>query len=283
MQVTACNALVVGNTFTGSNVGVETGQCGTTNPVNSWPSAQIGDGPPSDANTFSKSTIDVLGGGCGSLQSINQNQFVSGYRGIVLISQPAQYFEILNNKFFGMSPSFPMGIGVQTSAAAVISKLNANTFINISESPEADIAVGGAAPDGGPVVGTTGFALVVSNVLQAQRNVIHDNDNGVSIGSAPSATFDFSADGTTGNANQIYCNSKPSAAGGAGFDLALKYTGGAALNFAGNVWDHGPPSTSAPVMTSPNGTDVVTGTSAGATLMGGTSIGSVSCTNGRVQ
>lgn len=272
-QSSGCNAFVTGSTFTGDNLGLETGTCGTANPVQSWPSAQIGTGLPADANKFSNCTLDMLGGGCGSAQSISGNEFQSGYRGIVIISGAAQYFEILANTFDGSSGTLKMGIGLQTNATGKISKLISNTFTNIAESSGADTAVGG----------TTGFAMMVGSVLQAHNNAIHDNDNGVSIGVAPGASFDFSSDGIAGGGNQIYCNSKLPGGSANGYDLLLNYSAGSVANFAGNVWDNATPSTSTSLTTSTNGTDAVTGTSNGATLTGGTSIGSAACASGRVH
>lgn len=271
-QSTACNATITGSTFTGMNTGLLTGACGTANPVLSWPSAQIGDGVPSDANTFTSSTIDLFGGGCGSAQSINGNDFKSGYRGIVIVSQAAQYFEILNNSFDGAAGPLQMGIGLQTSATVTLNKLNANTFTNISQSAAADTAAGQA----------TGFAMIVASVLQAHQNVVHDNDNGVEVGVKPAVSFDFSSDGVPANANQIYCNSKPGGGGTNGYDLLLNYTAGNSANFAGNMWDNATPSTSVSLTTSANGTDVVTGTSAGATTTGGAPVG-VACSGNRAH
>jgi hypothetical protein len=272
-HMTACNVLMTQSTVTTCNVGVETGACGTTNPVLSWPSAQIGEGVGSDQNAFSGSVIDIFGGGCGSAQSINLNDFASGYRGIVIVSQPAQYFEILGNTFSGGGTSFPMGFGVQTSANTVISKLNGNTFTNIAETAAADTAAGG----------TTGFALSVASVLQAHGNLIHDNDNGVQIIAAPSATFDFSSDTSSSSANSIYCNSKPPGSSGVGYDIELTYAGGNPANFTGNKLDHGVPTTGTSLTASPNGTDLVTGPSGGASLTGSTAVGVSSCASGRVQ
>jgi hypothetical protein len=272
-QQMACNAVVTGSTVTGCNVGMVTGACGTANPVSSWPSAQVGDGQAADANTFSASTLDVFGEGCGSQQSYSGNHFTSGYRGIVIVSQSAQYFEILGNTFDGTSGPLPMGIGVHTNATAVISKLNGNTFSGISQSAGADAAAGGA--------GASGYAMRLGALTkQAHANRIHDNDNGISLDTAPATGFDFSADGVAANANAIYCNSKAPGGSSSGYDLVLNYAGGSAPNFQSNGWDHAPPSTSASATTSPNGTDVVTGTSAGATLTGGTAV-NTACASGR--
>lgn len=271
-QSIACNALITQSAFSGSNIGLETGACGTTNPVTSWPSAQVGDGVPSDANVFGGSVADAVGGGCGSVQSYNGNDFVSGWRGLVIISQSAQYFEILGNTFTGSAGTMPMGMGLQTSSSTIINKLNGNTFTNISESAGADTAAGQ----------TTGYAVTVANVLQARGNLIANNDNGVYIGVAPLATFDFSSDGTASNANQIFCNSKPSGGTTNGYDVTLAYTGGTPLNFAGNAWDHATLTTGVSTTTSANGTDLVTGTSLGATTTGSTAM-SASCSGGRVK
>jgi hypothetical protein len=272
---TACNAVVTGSTFTGDNNGLVNGACGTTNPVSSWPSAAVGTkAAGSNNNTFTDCKIDVFGEGCGSALSVYGNNFSSGYRGIVLISG-AQYFEIIDNTFGGSgttTSTYPMGVGVQTSGSVTLSKLNGNTFSYIAESSGADTATSG----------TTGFAVVLANVLQAQGNIIHDNDNGVYVEAAPPSTFDFSSDSSASNANQIYCNSKLPSASGVGFDLTLAYAGGSELNFAGNVWDHSTPSTSASLTTSTNGTDVVTGTSGGAVLSGSTTL-STACATARVH
>jgi hypothetical protein len=272
-HTTACNLFITQSTVTTSNVGLGTGLCGTTNPVVSWPSAQVGDGVGSDQNAFVNSGIDVFGGGCGSAQSINGNDFSGGYRGIVIISQPAQYFEIIGNQFNGGSTTYPMGFGVQTNATTVISKLNGNTFTGIAESAAADTAVGG----------TTGFAISMYTVLQAHANLIHDNDNGVALGIAPPTTFDFSSDTSSANANAIYCNSKVPGASGVGYDVVLTYDAGSPVNFTGNKWDHASPTTGTSATASPNGTDVVTGNSGGASLTGSTADGVSSCASGRVQ
>jgi hypothetical protein len=275
-QKIACNVAVTRSTFTGANIGVITGGCGGAgNPVMSWPSAQIGDGTVPNANTFSGSVADLLGGGCGSITQIATNQFVSGYRGIVLISGAAQHFEVTGNTFDGSTATMPMGIGLQTNAGAVISKLDDNTFTNISQSSAADTAVGGV----------TGYAIALGgggSVLEAHANKIHDNDNGIALGAPATAAFDFSADGTPANANKIYCNSKKGSTS-FGYDLILSYTGGVSVNFAGNQWDHATPTTGASLIASANGTDYVTGTSAGATLTGAVSVGGVTCATGRVQ
>ena len=271
-QQTACNATITSSTFAAANAGIVTGACGAANPTLSWPSSQIGDGQVADANTFTGTAIGVFVQGCGSIQSINTNRFTSGYRGIVAISQPAQYVEILGNTFDGTTAPF-MGIGIQTNSSAVFAKLNDNTFANISESSGADTAIGE----------TTGYALKLGagRILQAQRNAIDNNDNGIYIGGSIGVNFDFSADGQPVNRNQFYCNSKTLS--GNGYDLVLAYGGGTSANFGGNQWDHGVPTTSVSLTTSPNGTDVVTGSSAGATTSNAGAAISTACAAGRVH
>jgi hypothetical protein len=272
-QETGCNALVKASTFTGSNTGLATGVCGVTNAAGSWPSAQIGDGTAVNENTFSACGIDVFVNGCGGVQSLNMNKFDSGYRGIVAITPPAQYIEILNNVFTGGSTSFPMGYGIQTNTATQINKLNGNKFTNITESSAADTYTGE----------TTGYAVMVAQVLQAHTNFIVGNDNGLVLQASPVAGFNFSSDGVATQANQIYCNSKSQSSATFGYDVTLKYANGTAANLAGNVYDHATPSTGTSLTASANGTDVVTGTSAGATLTGSTGIGVFLCPNGHVQ
>lgn len=276
IQEIACNVLVTGSAFNGNNVGVATGECGGANPAISWPSAQIGDGSSTDKNTFSENAIDLYANGCGGAESIDTNTFQGGYRGVVAIALPTQYLEILNNAFVGGTTDFPMGIGVQVGDTVNVTKLNGNSFTNISESAAADTSAGE----------TTGYALIVSGgILQAHTNFVSGNDNGLEIAGAPDNFFDFSSDGVPTNANQIYCNSKGTGQAGAGYDVILSYTnsGGNVANLAGNVFDHAPPSTSVSLTTSPNGTDLVTGTSLGATTTGSQSIGPFVCGNGRVQ
>ena len=120
-----------------------------------------------------------------------------------------------------------------------------------------------------------------ANVVQAQRNAIHDNDNGVYV-SGPVGTFDFSNGGQMVNRNQFYCNSKTLS--GNGYDLLLATpSSGGALNFQGNQWDHAGPTTSVSLTTSANGTDYVTGTSGGANVANfGVAI-TTACATGRVH
>ena len=81
------------------------------------------------------------------------------------------------------------------------------------QSNAADTAVG--AP--------TGYAVAMGggNILQARRNSIHDNDNGVYIGGTLASGFDFSNGGQSADANKFYCNSKGV---GNGYDLLLAFT-----------------------------------------------------------
>ncbi len=72
------------------------------------------------------------------MQSVNVNHFTSGYRGVVLVTQPAQYIEILGNTFDGTAAP-NMGMGINTNASAIINKLNDNTFTT-SRSPRARTA-----------------------------------------------------------------------------------------------------------------------------------------------
>ncbi|HEX7600223.1 MAG TPA: hypothetical protein VF316_01415, partial [Polyangiaceae bacterium] len=271
-QQTACNAAITTSTFAAANAGILTGACGAANPNLSWPSSQIGDGQVGDANTFTGTGIGVFIAGCGSMQSLSTNHFTSGFRGIVAVSQPAQYVEILGNTFDGTTAPF-MGIGIQTNPVAVFSKLNDNTFANISESSAADTAVGE----------TTGYALKLGggHVLQAQRNTISNNDNGIYISGTMAANFDFSADGNPVNRNQFYCNSKTLA--GNGYDVVLACGAGNVANFTGNQWDHGGPTTSVSLSTSPNGTDIATGASSGANTTSFGALISTACAAGRVH
>jgi hypothetical protein len=275
MQQSACNALMIRSNVNACNVGISLGGCGGTgNPVHSWPSAQVGDGVDTHQNNFNESGIDIYTQACGSAQVINDNMFYSGYRGIVIAAQSRGYFEVRKNQFWGAMGTQQMAIGIQTNAGAVLSKLVDNIFDSIAESAGADTAVGV----------TTGFALRLGGpVLQALRNQIEGNDNGISLDSAPAAGFDFSSGGVAANANKIGCNSKIPGGGSNGYDLVLNYSGGSAPNFSGNVWDHSGPSTSVSLTTSTNGTDVVTGTSNGATVSGSSALPTLACRAGRVQ
>ena len=267
----ACNASIITSTFLAANVGVDTGACGAVNPSTSWPSAQVGDGQAADANMFKGTAIGIFGEGCGSVQSYAGNHFVSGYRGIVAVSNTAQYFEVTSNTFDGATAP-NMGMGIQTNAGAVFSKLNDNVFTNIAQSAEADTAAGT----------TTGYAINFggARILQALRNSIHDNDNGLYLGSAVAVDFDFSG-GTNAvvNRNQFFCNSK--VAGANGYDVILGYAGGAnTAKFTGNAWDNAPLTTG--TLASANGTDVA---SAGGAIDTSSAQAKVltACAGGRVK
>ncbi len=231
-NTTACNAKIVASTFAAANIGVVSGSCGTANPSVSWPSSQIGDGTTANANTFTGTNIGLLGGGCGSSQSINGNHFVSGYRGMVMISKPGQYFEVLDNTFDG-STAPNMGVGLDIGSGTMIAKLNDNVFSNISQSAAADLSIGAAI---------TGYAIRLEafDVAQARRNKIHDNDNGVLMTMTPQADFDFSGGlAAQSNQNVFYCNSDTH--GGVGYDVILNNgVAGKTANFEGNIWDHNP-------------------------------------------
>ena len=110
-----------------------------------------------DANTFTNIVLDIFGGGCGSVQSYNNNKFVSGYRGIVMVSNPGQYFEILANTFDG-SAAPNMGVGIHMGGGTQVNKINDNVITNISESAAADMAAG-----------VSGYGLIMGghNILQA--------------------------------------------------------------------------------------------------------------------
>jgi hypothetical protein len=247
---TSCNASVITSTITGSNLGISTGTCGTANPTTSWPSSQIGDGQPNDANTFSANAIGIISGGCGSVQSYHTNKFVSGTRGIVMISNTGQYFEVLANTFDGSTSPF-LGVGIHMGSGTVIAKLDDNTFTNIGETSGADAVAGFK----------TGYGMIMGgyDVAQAQRNVFHDNDNGLWMANPPGPNFDFSNDGVLNNRNQFYCNSKTTTQTGNGYDLLLGYTSSPHVaKFTGNQWDHAGPTSSVSNTTSPNGTDNAT-------------------------
>lgn len=269
---TACNASFLASTFTGCNSGLSASTCGSGgDPRMSWPGARVGDGTDENANVFSGSRYDIFGNGCGAFLSVDDNRFTSGYVGIVLESPNDQYLEILHNTFDGTSGPLRMGIGLETGPDTVISALNDNTFTNIAESAAANASANG----------TTGFAFNASILFQAQRNVIHDNDNGIWLTGSP-GSIDFSSDGNPANANTIYCNSKLPDAGANGYDVRLDYTSGAPLQLEGNIWDHAPPS-SGTTVAAPNGTDLMIGPSAGVVATGGASIGTMKCESGRVQ
>ncbi len=267
MNSSGCNVSVTTSTFKGNSNGIGTGACGTQNPSVAWPASKIGDGMIGNANTFSGNDIGIFGAGCGAVQFVAGNKFVSGYRGIVLVSNIAQYFEVTSNTFDGLTAPF-MGVGLHMGSGAVVSKLNDNTFTNISSSPAAI-----------QVAGVAGYAIIQGgyDILQALRNLIHDNDNGLWVQSSMRTTFSFSNGGNINDGSSIYCNS---AGAGVGNDVILTTAQNNTMmdTFKGVHFDHAPPTTQG----NANGIDLVMGSVNLVTNSTGTPANQ-KCAPGRVQ
>jgi hypothetical protein len=137
------------------------------------------------------------------------------------------------------------------SGTMAIEQLNDNTFTNIS-----------GAIDGNSGVVAPGLRINSADgqfpsIKQARRNRFVGNDAAVFFEDESSVVFganqpiDFGKPDDPGE-NVFRCNS---ASGGGGGDLLLMGASGA-LPFAGNVWDHFPPTTGTHGDTT-NGTDII--------------------------
>jgi Protein of unknown function (DUF1565) len=157
------------------------------------------------------------------------------------------HFTINKNSF---SRLWVNGLFVWGSTVSV-DELNDNTFTQISGAFGLDKTRVAAA-----------LSLTVDLPLQvvkkARRNIITDNDQGLSFYSThdvvfgPDGPVDFGQPGDPGG-NVFRCNSSHTGSGGS--DLVVSLTGSGTIPLYGNTWDHFPPTT-APSTTAANGTDI---------------------------
>jgi Protein of unknown function (DUF1565) len=260
-SATGCDVRMVSSTLTSNNVGAWVVGCGTGGP-GSIVAATVGDLGSATGNNF-KSNSNAGHGGyglivwdCSSPVGISNNTFDGDDSGIALaqhgrldpgILVPG-YITVENNVFKNL-----YNFGLDMGAAVLVERLIGNSFTNITNA------------------GSTGTGIILENssggagnyrpqIKRARNNQIIGNDVGMIVrGGTPIAPdpsgfdTDFGTDADPGN-NLFRCNSST---GAIGYDLqvASMATGGGTLRFAGNQWDHAPPSAASG--SGANGTDVI--------------------------
>jgi hypothetical protein len=166
------------------------------------------------------------------------------------------------------------------SPTPVVEELNDNSFVDISGDHS-----GGAQPTAWAIA-ANGFSGVSDFpvIKKARRNQFIGNDVAIVLGDGTGVSFgssgplDFGRPDDPGG-NVFRCNSKTSGAGG---DLLVYVSGTGMAPFAGNVWDHFPPTTG-PDPTAPNGTDIITYSSPPSIDTTNGTVGTEACPAGRVK
>ena len=256
-----CNLSLSGSTINGNGRGAWVLGCGLWG-ISDAPlvAAVIGDGTPNGGNTFTNiygSQYDTQDFGygvnmfdCTQSLVIRGNTFSNAGMGVVATNRATPFAAIVidDNTFEALETS-----GASFSHGVVINELSGNTFTNVDGFAE--------TAQGYPAIDAEPAALVLHDqvsVLKARNNQFLGNNTGVFIdGDALTAggrTIDFGSADDSGN-NIFRCNS--GIENPYGFDVWVQLAGGSdPLPFAGNQWDHAPPTTGNSA-SSTDGTDVV--------------------------
>jgi tRNA A-37 threonylcarbamoyl transferase component Bud32 len=197
--------------------------------------------------------IGILVWDCARRLEVRRSTFSQGDGGVLVIrhgEEPAAQVVIEGNRFDDLTR-----FGVRLERAAVIDLLADNMFSldrrggMAVRAPAVVLDQRGQPPPGFP------------EILRARGNRFHDNGTGVEVrgeGQIPLGTrIDFGTPEDPGG-NHFICNSARAGGAAAGFDVlvALKGAPLSRLSFAGNVWDHAPPTVRL-LGAAENGTDVV--------------------------
>ncbi len=255
-----CNLSLTGSTINGNGRGAWVLGCGLWG-ISDAPlvAAVIGDGTPNGGNTFSNtygSSDDTQDAGycldmfdCTQSLIIRGNTFSNAGLGVTAVNrqQPFVTLTMDDNLFEALETS-----GASFSHGVQINELNGNTFTN---------AAGFLmTAQGYPSLDPQPAGLVLHDqvsVMKARDNQFLGNNTGVFIDGdglgEGGRTIDFGTADDNGN-NVFRCNSgieNPS-----GFDVWLQLAGGSdPVPFAGNQWDHAPPTTGS--ANAADGTDLV--------------------------
>jgi hypothetical protein len=283
----ACNLSLTGSTITGDARGVWVIGCGlVAQKTVPGVAALIGDGTSGGGNILSTiygsvATEDVGYGidmfDCTKSLMVRGNTFVNGGMGMTGTNHqlPVAALTIDDNSFNGMETS-----AASFDGTVEIAELDGNTFEGT-----AGFAV---SPEGGDTVAGERAALVLHDGVQVHRardNQFLGNNIGVYIDGAlqssqTSRALDFGTTSDPGN-NVFRCNSRIE--GDYGFDLWVDRAGGAdPVSFAGNQWDHAPP-TLGTSTSAADGTDVVDTSASGlpAIVTTNSAVAAVACPPGK--
>jgi hypothetical protein len=265
-----CNLKLTSSRLVGAWSGIWAPGCGTNEPAQVQVGLLIGGETPGTGNTFSQirnSTADAAGlalGPCVAYGIVQNNVFVDSNAGIML-DQPGELsdggkeiaapgrnaFRFVDNDFLHLDD---FGIAV-VGVGSRIEEVSGNLFEDISTTRMNEnyyLGVGLLLQGRG---GET-----VPRLVRARGNRFVGNDAAVFLGGASelleSQSVDFGTSGDPG-ANVFRCNSRPTGDSMVGGDIIVSSDSAASttLSFAGNGWDHVPPTSSTSDARS-NGTDI---------------------------
>jgi hypothetical protein len=256
---TGCNLRMVKSTLSGGWLGLYGIGC-TAGVGNAPVVLEIGDSDPTNRNVFSwmqgDNTYDVLVNPCVVRATFQHNLFTNSRVGLDVDqshdpSPEVHHITIANNTFTNLSER---GVGlIGTTSKAFVDYLSNNTFTNITKSPgDSTISV------------ALGLTSTISGMLGKMRgNTFVSNDVGVNLvamNGALGAPPDFGTLDDPGG-NSFRCNSSALSPGAdvwiGRWSPDTIWEG--VVPFAGNAWDHVPPT----LLSSdsfPDGTDIVIAT-----------------------
>jgi hypothetical protein len=241
LRGTACNARVERAVFHDDFTGAWALGCGGVDDPGQFATALD-----IEASKFEKMTtlsndkvhgLGVRGWDCTRWIIVRDSKFVSSDMGIAVVNhEPGATLLTIEHNWFQELRSY----GVAVGRAASIERLVGNTFAGIS-------------PGLPTAIGTRGVGLILDGgneehaypqVRYARDNAFTGNDVGIEFrGRFPiRGTFDFGRSDDPGK-NTIRCNSTLDGTPIVGHDLVVRaqVASDAKLLFAGNVWDHVPP------------------------------------------
>jgi serine/threonine-protein kinase len=245
----ACRLQVLASTFRNAWTGIfARGECTAGVPA---VGIDVGDGTPDGANRFTEMHDDAGDGAgvevwdCVDHAWVRKNSFITSDQGVSIEQHddrksgkhPFEDIIIEGNRFEALRRA-----GVHLALDATVGRLENNSFSNIGYAATGPAAPGASAAlllDSG--AWPTGFP----RVLRARRNSFVGNRTGVLLdgefGFADSAPSDFGTVDDPGG-NVFACNSSRGD-GVPGRDVVVRVPsrGVGALPFAGNGWDHAPP------------------------------------------
>jgi hypothetical protein len=280
-----CNVKVTGSHITDANLGVWVLGCGTN--ASAAPVAiELGGAAEGEGNVFSgiqgpnNDARAIMKWDCVTSMKIVRNTFQSTDWGVELIGGGMNnVFDVIGNRFDGLTNT-----GLQLTKNAMIRELRGNVFTGIA-TPAAWEAPGVA-------LRLKGDGMVADEapwVAKARDNQFVGNDVAIELRGEPVGakggtltTMDFGRPDDHGH-NLFQCNSTLSGRKARGGDVVVNVaSSGAVLGFAGNTWDHAPP-TADSLAAGINGVDLLRATNAPAVDVSVSEATDGSCPAGRVR
>ncbi len=245
-----CNLTMHGDHVVRAGIGLWTVGCGARDVAAQAVSARV------ENTTFTgmiempwPGAAGIVAWDCTTSLTVKSSQFKDGQSGILVISHAVgKHGLIVEDSEFSSLTSIGISVGKQ----AYIERLTGSSFIGNTAGP---VAVAGLRAVG-LLLDSSNQDDMSPSVKLARDNVFSGNDIGIELrGHAlVTRTFDFGRPDDPGH-NVLRCNGTKDGSAVPGHDLVIDAPIGASarLLFAGNTWDHAPPTGDEAV----NGGDVV--------------------------